>query len=121
MTQRRLASDFLDDIRKASEKAPEFLGGLSLAAFAADEKTAYAVIRALEIVGEATKRVPGTLRDRYPQIPWRAMAGIRDKLSHDYQTVNLEVVWRSVTEDLPVLLPELRRMLEEIRKEEGTT
>ncbi|MGB7297586.1 MAG: DUF86 domain-containing protein [Candidatus Aminicenantales bacterium] len=78
------------------------------------EKTAFAVVRALEILGEAAKRVPQQVRDRYPEIPWRSMAGIRDKLIHDYENVNLEIVWKTVTEDLPALLPKLDQILAEI-------
>jgi uncharacterized protein with HEPN domain len=99
MTAKRGAIDWLGDIREAASKAQSFLGSISLAEFRADTKTAHAVIRALEVLGEAAKRIPQDLRD--PQVPWRAMAGIRDKLIHDYVTVDLQVVWKSVTEDLP--------------------
>jgi uncharacterized protein with HEPN domain len=118
--KQRLSSDYLADICKAAEKAVSFLGGMSREAFAADEKTAFAVIRALEIVGEATKRITQEIRDRYPKVPWRSMAAIRDKLVHDYLTVNLEIVWKTVTEDIPPLLPSLRRVLDEVRQFESS-
>jgi uncharacterized protein with HEPN domain len=119
MTQRRTYVDYLEDMRQAAEKAVAFLGGVPLATLQADDKTAYAVIRALEILGEAAKRIPPEIRDRYPEAPWRAMAGIRDKLIHDYLTVNLEVVWKTVTEELPTLLPTLAGIVEEVRKGEN--
>ncbi len=116
MTPGRSHLDYLDDIRQAIEKAIEFVGGMSLDTFASDDKTTYAVIRALELVGEATKRIPQDVRDKYAEVPWRSMAGIRDKLIHDYMTVNLEVVWKTVTEDLPALLPQIRRIMEDAGK-----
>ncbi len=105
--------DHLDDISLAARKALEFVKGMDYEHFLRDEKTAYAVVRALEILGEATKRIPTDVRGRFPEIPWRSMAGIRDKLLHDYVSVNLEVVWKTVTEDLPPLLPKIQRVMDE--------
>lgn len=90
MTAAREVAAWLSDILEASTKARQFLGSMTLAEFNADEKTAYAVIRALEVLGEAARRIPSSMRDQNPHVPWRAMAGIRDKLIHDYVTVNLE-------------------------------
>lgn len=67
------------------------------------DKTVFAVIRALEIVDEATKKIPEKVRDNYPHLPWREMAGLRDELAHEHFGVNLEVVWKTVTDDLPEL------------------
>jgi uncharacterized protein with HEPN domain len=119
MTQKRVYLDYLEDIRQAADKAITFLDDLSLQAFSTDEKTAYAVVRALEILGEAAKRIPQEVRDKYPQIPWRAMAGIRDKLIHDYVSVNLEIVWKTVTQDLPQLLPQIRQVLEDANQHDA--
>jgi uncharacterized protein with HEPN domain len=111
MSASRDAVEHLADMIAAGSKAREFLGSMSLAEFAADERTVYAVVRALEILGEATKRIPQPIRDCYPTVPWRAMAGIRDKLIHDYINVNPEIVWRTIVEDLPDLLPQLEAAL----------
>jgi uncharacterized protein with HEPN domain len=93
---------------------------MSYEAFAGDEKTSYAVVRALEILGEAAKRIPQDVRDQNPAIPWRAMVGIRDKLIHDYTSVNLEIVWNTVQQDLPALLPEVEKMLQQLPKDDAS-
>lgn len=88
MSAQRDVIDYLQDILDAAESATAFVGDLSVEAFAVDKKTVFVVVRALEIMGEATKRLPEPLRQRYPDVPWRAMAGMRDKLAHDYITVD---------------------------------
>jgi uncharacterized protein with HEPN domain len=119
MTMPRTSLDFLEDIRSAAQKARAFTAGMTYGAFAADEKTAYAVVRALEIIGEAAKRVPDEIRDKSPDTPWRSMAGIRDKLVHDYVSVNLEIVWKTVTDDLPTLLSQIEELIDGINAEKS--
>ncbi len=119
MSPRREYADFLDDIVAAARKAQGFVVGLDFDAFSADEKSAFAVVRALEIIGEAAKHIPAEVRDANPEVPWRAMAGIRDKLIHDYTSVNLEIVWKSVTDDLPRIIPPIERMIQQLF-DEGT-
>jgi uncharacterized protein with HEPN domain len=109
--------DYLRDIIDAVEKIEKFTEGMDSERFYADDKTAYAVIRALEIIGEATKKVPQNIKESYPQVPWREMAGIRDKLIHDYFGVNLEVIWKTVQEDLPTLKPRILQILQENAEE----
>lgn len=117
MTTDRTYVDYLTDIVDAFEKVAQFIENMSFEAFTQDAKTQFAVVRALEIVGEATKRIPEAVRGREPSVPWRAMAGMRDKLSHDYISVNVAVVWKTASEDLPGLAPILRRMVSDAQAE----
>ncbi len=105
--------DYLRDILEAMQKAEDFVEGLSFEEFASDDKTFYAVVRALEIIGEATKKLPTTLRKKYPAIPWKEMAGMRDILIHDYFGVEVETVWVTVKERSPEIKPLIQNVLEE--------
>jgi uncharacterized protein with HEPN domain len=111
MSSTRPYLDYLEDILDAIEKATAFIQGMTYEQFAQDAKTVFAVIHALEIVGEATKQIPQSVKNSYPEVPWRQMAGMRDKLIHDYSGVNLAVVWKTVVEDLPKLEPLIRHVL----------
>ena len=119
MKEPRFVQDYLRDILDAMDKAEEFTNGLDLHTFTADNKTSFAVIRCLEIIGEAARKVPVNLRRRFADIPWQSLAGMRDKLIHDYAGVSLEVVWRTVKEDIPAVRPMLIGVLEKMQAEEG--
>jgi len=103
MKPAREHQDYLRDILDAIDKAEKFVADMDFERFMADDKTSFAVVRALEIIGEAAKRIPKSVRTKHPSIPWREMAGIRDKLSHDYFGVDSRVVWKTVKLDLPAL------------------
>ena len=85
--------------------------GLSLEAFLADPTLQRSFVRSLEIIGEAAKHVSETLRTRYPSVPWRAMAGMRDRVIHDYLGVDYEIVWDVVQNKVPALQRDLERIL----------
>jgi len=105
--------DFVEDILDAMNKAEALLAGVSYSQFESDYRINFAVVRALEIIGEATKRLPDDLRQRYPDIPWKGMAGMRDRIIHGYDDVDLEIVWDVVKRDIPQIKPKIEGILED--------
>jgi uncharacterized protein with HEPN domain len=102
---------YIEDIIDAMTKAEMFVAGMTYEQFEADLKTNFAVVRAIEIIGEATKRLPSTIRDQYPTIPWKDMAGMRDVIIHGYDNVNLKIVWDVVKTDIPQIRPQIEQNL----------
>lgn len=121
MSAGRDVSDYLRDILENGRLARRFVEGMSFEQFQGDVRTAYAVVRALEIIGEATKNVPPEVRERYPDVPWRSMAGMRDRLIHGYFDTNPAVVWETAQRDLPAIEPPIARALEEEISREAAT
>lgn len=103
--------DYIEDILDAMEKAELLLVDVSYDDFEADFRINFAVIRALEIVGEATKRLPLSIRQQYPDVPWADMAGMRDKIIHGYDVVNLRIVWDTVKNRIPIVRPQIQDIL----------
>jgi uncharacterized protein with HEPN domain len=103
--------DFVEDILDAMDKAEVLVEDFSYREFEEDFRTNFAVIRALEIIGEATKRLPMSLREQYPEIPWTGMAGMRDRIIHGYDTVDLQIVWDVVQQDIPEIKPRIQQIL----------
>jgi uncharacterized protein with HEPN domain len=102
---------FLDDILASCRKIEHYRAGLSFEDFKADEKTIDAVVRNLEIIGEATKKLPGDLRDAIPGVDWQRIAGLRDILIHQYFGVDLEIIWDVVVNRVPELQTAVSRFL----------
>ncbi|MEN4006837.1 MAG: DUF86 domain-containing protein [Methanobacteriaceae archaeon] len=113
---KRDISIYLKDILENMERIETFTSGKNYDDFSNDEKTHFAVIRCIEIIGEATKHVPDSIRHKYPEIPWKDMAGMRDKVIHFYFGVNLERVWLTVTEDIPEIKPLIEKVLYDYKK-----
>lgn len=107
-------TEFLQDILDAINDVEAFINGMEFNEFSGDKKTIYAVMKALEIIGEATKNLPDTLKNEYPDVPWKFMAGIRDKVVHGYFVVDLPIIWKTAKKDLPSLKSSIEEILEEI-------
>jgi len=107
----RIIIDYLNDILDSIIKIKTFLKDVDYPIFQKDVKTQYAVIRALEIIGEASKKIPQEVKDNYSWIPWRFMAGMRDKLIHDYFGIDIQVVWNTATKDILKLEEEIKNMV----------
>jgi uncharacterized protein with HEPN domain len=104
---------YLKDILAAMESIEGFIAGMDLEAFQADDKTASAVMRKLEIIGEAVKQIPEEIRQQYSQVPWKEMAGMRDRLIHFYFGVDYHLVWRAINERLPQVKQEIQKILQD--------
>lgn len=111
-------TDSLHDILTAIQKAETFVFDVDYDQFVSNDEKVYAVIRALEIVGEATRGIPENIRERYLEVPWRDITGMRDKLIHHYFGVDLRRVWETVQKDLPELKVMIAIILEEAEQNE---
>ena len=109
---------YLKDISDAMTAAQSFVEGMDFEAFVADDKTVSAVVRKLEIIGEATKNVPKEIRRKYPQVPWRKMAGMRDWCIHAYFRVDYPLVWKTVMDkdQIPSVQPIIVQILEDLER-----
>jgi uncharacterized protein with HEPN domain len=114
MSERRDIRDYLIDMSDAVDSIREFTSNMTYEEFCNDKKTIYAVTRCFEILGEAAKHIDEDVRNKYPIVPWRMIAGMRDKLIHEYFGIALEIVWNAVQDDVPELIRDLVPVLEEL-------
>ena len=102
---------FVKDIITAMDSIEKFVRDMTIDELEKDDKTSSAVIRKFEIIGEATKQIPDSLRGKHPEIPWSRMAGMRDRLVHAYFGIDYKLVWDAIKNHMPNLKPKLEKIL----------
>jgi uncharacterized protein with HEPN domain len=104
---------YLEDIKESCEKISRYTKGMNFDQFVKDDKTYDAVLRNLEIIGEAVKHLPDAIRERYPEVEWRKMAGLRDVVAHAYFGIHDEIIWDVLRSKIPALLVEVSSIIEQ--------
>ena len=111
--KKRSNRNYIEDIFTAIEEVASFIAGMTKTEFMRDRKTVNAVIRSFEVIGEAAKKIPESIRKKHPAVPWKRMAGMRDKMIHEYFGVDLAILWQTAKVDIP----KLREPIEKLRGE----
>ena len=107
----------IQHILKAIKRIKQYTAGMNEAEFTGEQKTKDAVLRNFQVIGEAARHVPKEVQDLHPDIPWSVMIGMRHVLVHDYDIVDIPTLWLTIQQDLPPLVPKLRRLLKGVEKE----
>jgi len=113
---KRIYKDYILDILLSIQDIEKFVEGISFKEFINDRKTVNATIRSLEVMGEAVKKIPLEIRNKYSEIPWKYIAGMRDKLIHEYHGVDLEIVWEVIKKEIPPLKSKFEKILKELEE-----
>lgn len=114
MSEERTYIDYIRDIVNEINRIENFVKDLSYDEFVKDEKTIYAVIRCFEVIGEAAKNIPKQIRDKHSLFPWKRIAGMRDKLIHEYFGVDYQTLWQTIKKRIPEIKPSLDNMLNDM-------
>lgn len=108
--------DYIQDILDSIKDIDVFIKGIDFQNFKNDRKTINAVIRSLEIIGEAAKKIPDEIREKYSNISWKNIAGMRDKLIHEYFGIDEEIIWKVASEEIPALKSSIQKLFNELEK-----
>ena len=105
----------IEDTLQAVERIRGYVSSLDFEEFSNDQLTIDAVLRNIEIIGEASRHVPDEIREKYPSLPWHEMRAMRNIVSHGYFLVDLGIIWKTIQDDLPLIVPSLEAIIEENR------
>lgn len=108
---------YIEDILESCHRIVLYTGGMTFAAFAKDNLVYDAVLRNVEVIGEAVKRIPTGIRNQHPEVDWRRIAGMRDIVAHHYFSIHDEIVWDIVENKIPVLAEQMKQILNKIHTE----
>ena len=114
MSEDRLLQDYLNDILESIADIKEFTKDISFGNFLKDRKTINAVVRSLEIIGEAANKIPPDIQANYPETSWQEIIGMRNRLIHEYFGVDLDIVWQTIEEDLMPLEQTVKRLFSDL-------
>lgn len=113
---KRVYTDYIQDILESINDIEHFIANMNFDDFKIDRKTVNAIVRCIEIIGEASKKIPESIRATQPEIPWKKIAGMRDKLTHEYFGIDLEIIWKVATEELHKLKPGIQQILSNLQE-----
>ena len=105
---------YLDDIYLSMKRILEYVEGMDSKSFKRNYMVVDAVVRNFEVIGEATKNVPSEVKEKFPEIPWRKMYGLRNLISHEYFGVDYEMIWEIISTDLPKNIHDMEEILKSI-------
>ncbi len=117
MPEKRSYKLFISDIMDAITKIENYIEDLDYDSFAQSNMVIDAVVRNLEIIGEAARNIPNDAKERYPDIPWKRMVGLRNIVIHEYFGVDLDNVWKIIKENIPEVKPDIMKILDEFKDE----
>jgi uncharacterized protein with HEPN domain len=116
MTGKRTYTDYLHDMLDYADQAEQFVAGMRYEQFETDRKTQLAVLYAITIIGEAANKIPASVRDQYPSVPWRTIIDTRNRLLHGYEDILWPLVWNVIRDHIPPLKAKIIAILAEVER-----